>query len=121
MTCAENQVLNKEDNGWDVQPCGVCAAVWAGALDLMENGRGLGDPSSEQSAQQQCPEGLVGAVNGRGRTERFPEETKLLSKSVSLNRLDLLTPSTLGPKGNFPLGSHGCEVGWERVRWKRTH
>lgn len=84
MTCAENQVLNKEDNGWGR------AALWrvhcglGGRLGFVENGRGLGDPSCRQSAQQQCPESLAGTVNGKREDRKVSRRNQAsLEESVS--------------------------------------
>lgn len=48
----------------------------AGDLGFVENGRGFGDPSHRQSAQQQCPESLVGVMNGKREDRKFSRKNQ---------------------------------------------
>ena len=84
MTCAENLVLNKEANGWGrAALCHVHCSL-GGRLGFVENGRGLRAPSCRQSAQQQCPASLAGAVNGKREDRKVSRRNQAsLEESVS--------------------------------------
>lgn len=84
MTCAENLVLNKEANGWGrAALCRVHCGL-GGRLGFVENGGGLRAPSCRQSAQQQCPASLAGAVNGKREDRKVSRRNQAsLEESVS--------------------------------------